>query len=192
MLAADFWGDVSGGFFLTAGGHDVPLGWQKPETDGALPSGNAVAVMTLLRLAEFTGDDAHRVRADATLRALAPGVTEAPTSAPSLLTALDFRLDRPKEIVIVRASGAPEDGAPLLAAVHAAYVPNRVQTVASEGRGLAAQQAVIPFVEGKRALDGAATAYVCERHVCDLPTGDPAVLAAQLARVAPLPADGAD
>jgi uncharacterized protein YyaL (SSP411 family) len=39
------------------------------------------------------------------------------------------------------------------------------------------------LVAEKQALHGAATAYVCEQKVCALPTSDPAVLAAQLAKV---------
>jgi len=41
----------------------------------------------------------------------------------------------------------------------------------------------------KRLLRGEATAFVCERGSCQMPTGDPAILAGQLARARPLLAD---
>jgi uncharacterized protein YyaL (SSP411 family) len=72
--------------------------------------------------------------------------------------------------------------------VRAAHLPNSVLTVATEGRALARQAKVIPLVAEKTALRGVATAYVCERKVCALPTSDPAVLARQLAAVSPLAA----
>ena len=158
---------------------------QKPYYDGAIPSGNALAALNLLRLAEFTTDDRRRERADATLRAFAPILQRTPAAAPALLAALDFRLDRAKEIVIVRPAAATGDEA-LLATVRRAYVPNHVLTVGSVSDELARQRKVIPLVADKQALRGATTAYVCEQKVCALPTSDPAVLSDQLAKVSPL------
>jgi uncharacterized protein YyaL (SSP411 family) len=63
-------------------------------------------------------------------------------------------------------------------------VPNRILVVTIPDDGLGA---LVPVAEGKVALDGRATGYVCENRVCDLPTTDPAVFARQLARVRPLP-----
>jgi uncharacterized protein YyaL (SSP411 family) len=42
---------------------------------------------------------------------------------------------------------------------------------------------MIPLLEGKRAIAGKPTAYVCEQRVCELPTSDPAVFAKQIAKV---------
>jgi uncharacterized protein YyaL (SSP411 family) len=187
VLAREFWDDEHGGFFLTGTERTPLIARQKPDYDGALPSGNAVAAQSLLRLAELTGDDSYRERADGTLRALAGGLEGSPTGAPALLAALDFRLDRAKEIVIVRPAGEADGAGPLLKTVYASYVPNAVLTVVTEGDDLARAQALVPLVEGKRALGGTATAYVCEQRVCALPTSDTSVLAAQLAKVTRLP-----
>lgn len=43
--------------------------------------------------------------------------------------------------------------------------------------------ATLPFVAGLPALDGRATAYVCENYACQLPTQDPTLLARQLGGV---------
>ena len=185
VLGRDFWDTEKGGFFLTGAQHEVALTRQKPYYDGAIPSGNALAALNLLRLAEFTTDDRRRERADATLRAFAPILQRTPAAAPALLAALDFRLDRAKEIVIVRPAAATGDEA-LLATVRRAYVPNHVLTVGSVGDELARQRKIIPLVADKQALRGATTAYVCEQKVCALPTSDPAVLSDQLAKVSPL------
>jgi uncharacterized protein YyaL (SSP411 family) len=183
VLAREYADPDGGGFFQTAADHEVTLARQKPDDEGAVPSGNAVAALDLLRLAEFTGDARYRDRADGVLRAF--GASMERGAAPALASALEARLDRTKEIVIVRPRGDDGDGA-LAAAVRATFVPNRILTVATEGAELARQQAVIPLVAEKRALGGVATAYVCEEKVCALPTSDPSVLVAQLARLAPL------
>jgi uncharacterized protein len=183
-LARDFADAEHGGFFLTAARAPAPLAREKPCWDGVMPSGNAVAALNLLRLAELTGDERRQARAEAALRAFAPLLERTPAAAPALLAALDFRLDRAKEIVIVRTSA--EDARSLLATVRGAYLPNHILTVAAEGDELARQRDLIPLLEEKRALGGVSTAYVCERKVCALPTSDPAVLAGQLAKVFPL------
>jgi uncharacterized protein YyaL (SSP411 family) len=47
---------LGGGYFQTADDADALLAREKPSRDGALPSGNSVAALNLLRLAELTGD----------------------------------------------------------------------------------------------------------------------------------------
>jgi uncharacterized protein YyaL (SSP411 family) len=187
VLASEFADDAGGGFFLTAADGEAPLARLKLAHDGAVPSGNAVAAETLLRLAELTGDDARRAAADRVLQALGGGLARDPMGSAALAAALDFRLDRPKEIVIVRPAADGGGGAALLAAVHAAYTPNRVLVDTVEGEALARLAPLVPLVDGKQALGGAATAYVCEARVCARPATAPGALAAELARVHPLP-----
>src|SRR5262249_19913063 len=158
----DFWDPEQGGFFLTSAAREVTLARQKPYYDAAIPSGNAIAALNLLRLAEFTADDRRRARAEATLRAFAPVLQRTPAAAPALLAALAFRLDRAKEIVIVRPAAASGDEI-LLTTVRRSYLPNHILTATTEGDELTHQRQVIPLVADKQALRGATTAYVCEQ-----------------------------
>jgi len=175
----------NGGFFLTPDDHDSPLAREKPSYDGAEPSGNSVHLLNLLRLNELTTDDRYRQRAERELRAFQDRVARAPAALSEMLLALDFQLDVPKEIVIVVPRSRAE-AEPLLAELRATFLPNRVLSVASEGKDLAAQAKVVPLVEGKLARKGQATAYVCEKRVCELPTADPRVFAGQIRKVQPL------
>jgi uncharacterized protein YyaL (SSP411 family) len=177
--------DPAGGYFTTADDQERLLVRDKPDYDGALPAANSVEARNLLRLYELTTDDRYRATADATLRAFATMMARAPGAVAYLLTALDFRHDQAKEIVIVRPPGG--DAAPLRRRVHETFVPNKVVIEVEEGPELTALAAVVPLVAEKKAIDGKATAYVCERGVCQLPTSDPDELARQLAKVTPLP-----
>jgi len=169
--------DPAGGYFATDAGGEQLWTREKPGEDGAEPSGNAVAIGALLRLAELTGDAGFRTRAE---RALAAFSFARDRSAAALRGALDQALDTPAEIVIV----APRDlaeAAPLLAEVRKAYQPGRTLIAMTE-----AAPVQVALTEGKRALAGVATAFVCEATRCKQPTSDPAVLATQLAAVRPL------
>jgi uncharacterized protein YyaL (SSP411 family) len=180
---------ASGGWFMTSADHEKLLARERPTVDGATPSGASVALMNALRAASFTGDDHWRAVADRALSALGASLSERPTSLTETLLALDFRTDAVREVVLVWPSqagdGSAASAAPLLSALRRAFLPNRVLAGAAEGDGIVALAALAPIVEEKRALKGRATAYVCERGRCQLPTGDPGLLSRQLARSQP-------
>jgi uncharacterized protein YyaL (SSP411 family) len=179
-----------GGYFLTAVGSDELLARDKPDSDGAVPSGNSIALMNQLRLAEITTDDRWRQRAETTARAFALALGERPLSLGEMLLAVDFLTDRPREIVLVlpagERSGALAPAARPLAQVLAReLVPNRALLVASETDLGGALGDLVPWAKGKTALKGRPTAYVCERGACQLPTSDPEILVKQLRQVHP-------
>ena len=175
----------AGGYFTTSADHEKLLTRAKPAQDGAEPSGNSVQALNLLRLHELTSDDRYRRRAERTLTAFSGRLAKAPDLLRELLLAADFQLDTPKQVVIV-APASREQAEPLLAKLRAAFLPNRVLVVATEGEDLKAQARLVPLLEGKRALAGKVTAYVCERRVCELPTSEPEAFASQLAKAEPL------
>ncbi len=104
-----------------------------------------------------------------------------PTSMSEMLVAADFLLDVTKEIVIVTPSTDPAQAEPFLARLRTMFLPGRILAVVPEGDPLTALARVVPLASGKVARSGNATAYVCERGACKLPTSDPRVFAEQLA-----------
>jgi hypothetical protein len=178
-----------GGYFMTSNDHESLLAREKPNHDGAEPSGNSVQARNLMRLHEFTTDDRYRQRVERTLQAFGERLTESPAALAEMLLAADFRLDVPKEVVIV-ARASRQQAEPLLARLRSTFLPNRVLAVAVEGADLAAHARLVPLVQGKLARKGEATAYVCEKRICALPTSDPEVFADQIRKVRPLSAEG--
>ncbi len=164
-----------GGFFSTAAGKPDLLLRIKDEYDGAEPSGNSVAVMNLLRLAQITGSPELRERAGRALRAFAGPLRDAPLAVPHLLSALGDFLAPPRQIVIAGERQA-EDTAALLNIVNARYLPGAVLLLACEDsrERLAAWN---PPVRDMVPAAGAAAAYVCRDFACQLPVSEPARLA---------------
>ena len=134
--------------------------------------------MNLLRLYEFTGEERYRVQAERIFAAFSRDLERNPMGMPWLASALDYYLDRPREVVIVygeeRASAAQ-----LEAELHRHFLPNRVISVVSE-QEVAAHGEILSFVQAKRMIGGRATAYVCERGICQRPTSEAEVLGQQL------------
>ncbi|MBE0603070.1 MAG: thioredoxin domain-containing protein [Deltaproteobacteria bacterium] len=186
VLADRFEDKDRGGFYLTGDGHEELLVREKPMYDGAEPSGTSVAVLNLLRLHEFTTDPRYRERAEKAFRYAAPTLKSNPITLSEMLLALDFLLDRPKQIVVVLPREAGKDeAAPLLSAFRGGFVPNRILSVVREGPEQEKAARIIPLVRGKEAAGGRATAYVCEGRTCMPPTGDPGELLRQVGTVQP-------
>jgi len=183
VLKAHYEDRDNGGFFTTADDHETLLAREKPANDGAVPSGNSVQVLNLLRLAEFTTNDSYRKRAEKALKSFSGALGAEPTSLSEMLLSVDFYLDTPKEIIIVAPKGNKESASSLLKVFRDQFLPNRIITVVTEGEELKAIAKVIPLVGEKRALRGKATAYVCENKSCRLPTSDTKVFAEQIRKV---------
>ena len=54
-MIEQFWDEAEGGFFYTGRDHEQLIARTKDPHDNAIPSGNAMAVTALLRLAKLTG-----------------------------------------------------------------------------------------------------------------------------------------
>jgi len=174
VLGSDFEDHEHGGFFRTGQHHETLLAREKPGVDTVIPSGNSVAVRNLLRLYELTTDERYRRRATAILQFFSKTLSNSPTSLPEMLLGLDFYSGTPSEIVIITPHSRAE-ARPFLDRLADSYLPNHVLTVVTDGQQVREHQHYVPIVEGKRAIDGKATAYVCRQWVCQLPTTDPAV-----------------
>ena len=174
-----------GGYFMTANDGEELLVREKPSTDGAVPSGNSVAALNLLRLHDFTDNAKWREQAEALFASLGGRFQRVPNAYPALLVALDYYYDVPLEIAVV-AEADLGDTAPLADRLRETFVPNKVFCVLTDAAA-SVQQGAVPWLEGKRALEGKPTAYVCERGRCDLPTSSPPVFQRQINKRRPYP-----
>jgi len=172
----DRFADPAGGFFDTDGRDPSLLLRTKESFDGAIPTGNAVACLDLLRLAEYFADAGLRDRADQALRTFHTRMTQAPRSVPEMLRALDFRIGAVKEVVIAGPVDDPQTRS-LLDATRETFLPARVLALTS-GKDPIAD--TIPWAAERIAIDDQPTAYVCENQMCLLPARDTASLLRQL------------
>ena len=115
---------AEGGFFSTAGGADLVMR-MKDDYDGAEPSGNGIAMLNLLRLAQMTDRADLRESADKALRAFAPRIMAAPVATPQMLVAYGFSLSKPKQVILVGDPAAADTRA-MLDVLHGRFLPNRI------------------------------------------------------------------
>lgn len=136
-------------------------------TDGALPSGNSVQLMNVVRLARITAKPEYEQLAGELARATSAEIELAPSTATHFLSALDFRLGPSYEVVL-----AGDDIAAMRRAVFAPFVPNKVVLHRPSVNGPIV--AIAPYTADQKPRGGKPTAYVCTNHLCRTPTVDPA------------------
>ncbi len=84
-----FWDKAQGGFFMSRESDTPLIARPKSPNDGAIPSGNSVAVRVLAMIAARTGIERYRDKANATLNAFSLAITQQPSSYAYMLLAAD-------------------------------------------------------------------------------------------------------
>ncbi|MBU3916846.1 thioredoxin domain-containing protein, partial [bacterium] len=100
-LSALFEDKEKGGFFMTGAEHESLIALEKPTYDGATPTGNSIALMNLLKLGELTGNHEYIQRFQKAIKLFLGSAKSNPTALSTMLSAVDFYLDLPREIIIV-------------------------------------------------------------------------------------------
>jgi uncharacterized protein YyaL (SSP411 family) len=168
-----------GGYFSTATDSERLLVRQKEVYDGAIPSGNSVAMSNLVRLSRLTGDPELARRADAVAIAFARDLAAAPAAHCHLLSALQAAANPSLEIVI---AGDPRDEATrrLVEVARSRDLPDVAVLLVPSGEDGRRVRRLAPFTEHHAPIDGKAAAYVCRGFTCLQPTTDPRQLASML------------
>jgi len=170
-LYEKFWDSKSGGFYFSPAGSDDLIIRQKEIYDGAVPSGNSVAMLNMLRLGRITGNQEFEARAARIGRAFHQQVSDMPSVYTMLLSALDFAVGTSHEVVVVGDPGAA-DTQEMLRTLRREYLPNTVILFRSSGSGAGELANIAEFTSDHHSIDGRATVYVCRNYSCQLPTTD--------------------
>ncbi|MFO7732246.1 MAG: thioredoxin domain-containing protein [Candidatus Aminicenantes bacterium] len=160
------WDDKGGGFFFAAADPDIAVR-RKEIYDGAVPAGNSVMLMNLLRLARMTGRADLESLASRQAAAFAAEVAGHPRMHTEFLRGLDFALGPSHEIVIAGRRAAPETRE-LVDVLRKAYLPNAVVLFkpVDEPEAARALERLAPFTKDMDAGGGAAAARVCSAGAC--------------------------
>ena len=156
--------DPQGGFFDTPEEEKPVLSRPKDIHDSATPSGNALAVEVLLKMAAFSENEGWRAMAEKALRQTARLAVDNPLSFGRWLMAADFYVNPTRQIAAI---GNLESGVAksILRIIDEPFRPNTI---------LAASNLPLQFGSPKLLADrpkigDKMTVYVCEGFVCQRP-----------------------
>ena len=171
-LIAHFWDENGGGgFFFSPDDGETLLLRQKELYDGAVPSGNSVAMHNLLRIARMTADADCEGKAAQIGRAFASTAMQHPAAVTHLLLALDFAIGPSFEVVIAGSLKQAETRS-LLKKLRTRFLPNKVVLLRKPDEEAKELSGIAPFIEHMALIDGRPAAYVCSNFACSSPTTD--------------------
>ena len=171
IMVAEFWNESSGGFYLGSDKTEALIVRSITGYDGAIPSGNSIAAMNLLKLTRITGDVKWAEMADKTFNVFSNEIERAPTGFTSMVTAFLFESDHPKEIVIVGSGKDPETWA-ALDRIKSTYNPNKVLLFKDIDDTERELSPLAKWTATQQTIDNKTTFYVCQDFACKIPTTD--------------------
>jgi uncharacterized protein YyaL (SSP411 family) len=156
-MVAKFWDNQNGGFYQTSGQSEMPK--LKPLYDGAIPSGNSVALHDLLWLSRLTNQPKYDKMAMQMAQTFAREVEGIPEAFTFFVAALDFQMGTSYSAVVV---GEPKEQSTqeMLSTLRKHYLPTTTVVLKHPHQTGA----------GYEQLEGKATAYVCQNQTCLPPT----------------------
>ncbi len=171
VLLSHFWDEKGGGFFFTATDAEGLLVRRKDAYDGAIPSGNSVAMLNLLRLSRITAKTDLEAKAAKTGQAFSGEVLGAPAGFTLMVSAVDFAVGPSYEIVIV---GDPDasDTQTMVQTINDQFIPSKVILLVPTDDRAETLIELAPFIKDYKGINGKATTYVCANYVCQTPTTD--------------------
>jgi uncharacterized protein len=177
-LMEHFYDPENGAFYFTADDAEKVLVRKKEGYDSAIPSGNSVQMLNLLKMSQISEDISLKDKAILIERYFSEKIKRSPLAHTNLLNAVDFRLGPSFELVV--ACPDFDDGFnygsgfevgknhKMIKAVATTFLPNLTLILK------AGDQTTWPFevsesFKEKKSLDGRCTAYLCSEKDCKTP-----------------------
>jgi len=171
MQIEHFWDENVGGFYFTSDDGEELLTRQKEIYDGAIPSGNSVAMLNLLRLSYITGNIELEERADNLSRVFTEKLNSTPIAYTQFMVAADFAVG-PSYSLVIAGESMSQDTNEMIQAIRSEYIPNKVFIHRRIEQNPPCIDELSNFVQFFDDLEGKATAYVCINKTCKPPTHD--------------------
>jgi len=164
-MVADFWDNQKGGFYFSSKKDDDEVPRIKLAYDGAIPSGNSVALYNLLRLARLTDEVTFEEYASKLLKSFSADIKGYPMGHSFMMSALNFALG-PSFNVVLAGDLTAKDTQAMLAGLKKNYVPNLTIKLWRLDRANLPAQSAVDYSK----IEGKATVYVCKDQTCMPPT----------------------
>ena len=166
-----FWDSSIGAFFFTAEDAESLIARQKETYDGAIPSGNSVSMLNLLRLAQLTGNDDFEKRADSLGKVFAENIRSSPVAHTLMMVAVDYAVG-PTYSLVIAGDSEKEDTTAMLNEVRKQFLPNKALIFRPTEKVNPEIDKFSNFIQFFDKYEGKATAFVCINKTCKAPTND--------------------
>jgi uncharacterized protein YyaL (SSP411 family) len=155
-----FWDEAISGFYLTEAGRQDLIVRPRETYDGAIPSGNSVAIVNLLRVSHLGGPEDYESMALSTIDVLAGSIARNPTGYGYLLCGVNYASGGSQVIEVAADINDPTAEA-MLNYIKSLYLPG-AQVIFSAHRAVLRE-------EDPPDLPCRATLTLCQGRICSAP-----------------------
>ncbi|MFA7228761.1 MAG: hypothetical protein WC061_06990, partial [Melioribacteraceae bacterium] len=161
-----FWDEETGGFFFTPDYGEKLIVRTKEFYDGAVPSGNSVSALNLLRLSRITADAGYGNYAGRILSSASHHVSKNPQAYSQMLQALDYSFGPSNEIIIAGDIKNNKTKA-IISKLSSEFIPNKV--VILKDRRDQNFNPSFKYLQSYSEIDAGTAVYLCKDYACSLP-----------------------
>ncbi len=166
-----YWDEEAHGYFFSPSDGEELITRTKEIYDGAIPSGNSVSAMNLLKLGRILADKEYENKYARIGAAFSKKIKKEVIGSSMFLAALDYSLGPAFEIIFVSGSGYHNDS--IVQKINGAYLPNKVVLFVNQSADNNILYDLADYTKNYQSVDGKTTAYICENYTCNLPVTDP-------------------
>jgi uncharacterized protein YyaL (SSP411 family) len=170
LMLQHFWDDQAGGFYFTPDDGEPLFVRQKEIYDGAIPSGNSVAMLNLLALGRITAQPEFEQKAKMIGAVFSGGVRQMPSVYTQLMNAVAGV--GPSYEVIIAGNSKAADTRAMAQSLWKYFVPNKIVLLRPTDVKSPKIVKIAAYTQNQTDINGKATAYVCTNYNCKLPTTD--------------------
>ncbi|MCY6484567.1 thioredoxin domain-containing protein [Clostridium aestuarii] len=163
-----FWDNNQGGFFLYGNDSEELIVRPKEVYDGAIPSGNSVAALNMLKLSRITGNMDLEEKLNTIFNVFGSRVRSIPNAHAYFMIAVMFKNISTKEIVIA-GNKKDKDVKRILNEINKSFMPFST-VVLNDGNDKLYE--ILPIIKSKKTIDNKSTVYLCENFACKEPITD--------------------
>jgi hypothetical protein len=164
-----FWDKSNGGFYFSSDNSKDLLVRIKEIYDGAIPSGNSIALMNLLQLSKITADADLEKNASDLVRAFSSTIKRIPSSFSQFMSGLLYFIDTSYEIVV---AGKTSDAFEILNEINQHFIPNKIVIYRPTNQASPDIIEIAKYVENYYEIDGRPAIYICSNYTCKSPFTD--------------------
>ena len=170
-LIENFWDNENGGFYFTKINSETTGFRKKDVYDGAIPSGNSVALLNLIKLSRISTNNSLENKAFQIIKAFSKTIENNPQAYTQFISSFDFIIGPSFEVVIVGDKNSNETKK-ILRSINLDFVPNKVVILKSDKIFESEIKEFPDFLKDLKMLNNKPTIYVCSDFSCKLPTND--------------------
>lgn len=163
-----FWDEENSGLFFSGKDSEELILKSKEIYDGAIPSGNSVAAMNIIRLSRMTGDKKLEQKAGEIFDFFAEKINQVPAAYTNTISAFLTNITPETHIVI---AGNKNDNSTkaMISEINKKFLPFSEIIFNDESEEI---YRLIPFIKNNIMVKNKTTAYVCKNNACLAPTNN--------------------